>query len=119
MSETVAAQDRNIPATLTLEGARAWAMAEAGGFYQRAPGYASPFATQLADALTDPVIAMLLVGIIREAITHDRQAQVARAQLEAEERQRAAGPPTNQQRASARTSWVGQRAALERAGASR
>lgn len=99
------------PADLTR--ARLLAMAETQD-RARACDPSSP-AARLAEALLDPLVSALIVRLIRDALAQDREAQIARAQLEAEERARAQGPPQNFQRASSRTSWVGQRAAALRA----
>lgn len=75
--------------------------------------YATQFARDLALALTDPVIVALLAQIVRQGIEHDRIAQSARAIAERDTTPPAA--PTNIQRASRRTDWVGRQFAREQA----
>lgn len=73
--------------------------------------YATPFARDLALALTDPVIVALLAQIVRQGIEHDRIMQIARASAARDATP--SPPPTNVQRASSRTDWVGQRFATQ------
>ena len=73
------------------------------------PVYATQFARDLAEALTDPVVIALLTHVVGEALTrHDAQ---VRARM-ADDARPVQHEPTNIDRASNRTAWVGR--ALQR-----
>lgn len=70
------------------------------------PAPASQFALDLADALANPIVRTLLIGLIREAIRSERSAESARAQSQQQ-------PQPAPLRGSKRTAWVGIRARQE------
>lgn len=98
-----------------IERAREYIGVGAGGHAAAAPSAPSPFARDLADALADPVVRILLVALIREAIADDRRDEIARSLAEAEALRARANERQAPQRGTDRTSWVGRRFAAEQA----